>query len=337
MNIVYSIPTYLLKIDYNYTIFRIKKKNTMCAVDGAKNYEKSFVLFGPTQVDEKNKITIGELRHEFMKDGREEDFFELENSFRESASNAGLSEEQIQSELLSLEDIWKDTDDTLPRRIRCFVHLLVLVPKIDFKNTTRQWRLFWSLILHAVFKSKFSLINFIFLYCILKCILLLLFLEMLRSFFALATALWNKQSRSVPLADIIKEILGKYLIIPNDTRWNAEFDALVDLQKHTPKLNEVMEELSLPRFTPDHFTFLTEYIQVTKPVAISIDILQGNSATLGFVLPSIVKLQKHLKNIIDGNSLKYCIPLAKFILWNLNDRTSHWFSDKDYILGKHLY
>ena len=174
-----------------------------------------------------------------------------------------------------------------------------------------------------------------FLHCILilKCILLI-FLEMLRSFFALAKSLWNKLSRSVPSADETKKILGKNLIIPNETRWNAEFDALEDLQNHKTKLNEVMDELSLPRFSPEHFTFLTEYIQVTKPLAITIDILQGNSASLGFVLPSIVKLQKHFKSIISENSLKYCIPLAKFILWNLNDHTSDWFSDKDYILGK---
>ena len=133
----------------------------MCAVDGAKNYEKSFEMFGPPQVDEKNKITIGEIRDEFTKDGRGEDFDELERNFRESAAHAGLSEEQIQSELLSLEEIWDDTDETLPRRIRCFVHLLVLLPKINFGNGSRQTKEFWSKILHATFKSKFSLIIFI--------------------------------------------------------------------------------------------------------------------------------------------------------------------------------
>ena len=163
------------------------------------------------------------------------------------------------------------------------------------------------------------------------------FLEMLRSFFALVNSLWNKLSRSVQSSDEVKEILGKYLKLPNETRWNAEFDALEDLQRHAPKLNEVMDKLSLPRFSPEHFEFLKEYIQVTKPVAITIDILQGNNASLGFVLPSIVKLQKHFKKIIREDTLKYCIPLAKFILWNLNDHTSDWFSDKDYILGKYLH
>lgn len=39
-------------------------------------------------------------------------------------------------------------------------------------------------------------------------------------------ALWNKQSLSMQASDIIQEILGSQLIIPNAMRWNATYNAL---------------------------------------------------------------------------------------------------------------
>ena len=130
----------------------------MCAVDGASNYEKAFRLFGPPQVDEKNTTTITDIRDEFRKDGRNEAFDQLEHEIRASASAIALPENE--SELLSLEIIWDDSDEALPRRIRCFVHLLVLIPKIDFgigpsgNRNSRQLE-FWDEIPHLEFKSKF--------------------------------------------------------------------------------------------------------------------------------------------------------------------------------------
>ena len=79
---------------------------------------------------------------------------------------------------------------------------------------------------------------------------------------------------------------------------------------------------------------MDEYLQVTKPLAISLDTLQGNYASLGFVLPSIVKLQNYYKQIISEKSLTLCEPFAKFILKDLKKRTEEYFNDKDYILGK---
>ena len=74
-----------------------------------------------------------------------------------------------------------------------------------------------------------------------------------------------------------------------------------------------------------------------EPLGITLDTMQGNSASLGNVLPAIDQLQKHFKRIIEENSLKYCLPLAKFVLWDLNKRTADLFMDKDYILGKSIF
>ena len=136
----------------------------MCAVDGATNYEKAFRLFGPPQVDVKNTTTISDIHNEFRKDGREEAFDQLENQIRASSAAIALPENEVESELVSLEALWDDSDEALPRRIRCFVHLLVLIPKIDFGigprglRNTRQVE-FWDHNPHAEFKSKYTIIS----------------------------------------------------------------------------------------------------------------------------------------------------------------------------------
>lgn len=47
-----------------------------------------------------------------------------------------------------------------------------------------------------------------------------------KSTFKKAKDLWNRQSRSSLSADLIKDILGMYLVTPNDTRWNSFLDSL---------------------------------------------------------------------------------------------------------------
>jgi hypothetical protein len=47
-----------------------------------------------------------------------------------------------------------------------------------------------------------------------------------------ARQLWNAQSRSTLSADIIKEELNKRLRVPNVTRWNSMYDAVLDLNSY---------------------------------------------------------------------------------------------------------
>ena len=149
----------------------------------------------------------------------------------------------------------------------------------------------------------------------------------------MAKKLWKSQSRP-RCAATIKDILGRYLLTPNDTRWNSLADAMALLKKIKPKLNTLMEALGERKFTPEELIFLDEYVLVTKPIAISLDKLQSNSASLGLVLPTIVKLVVYYEEIIAQKSLKVCEPLAMYILQDLKDRTAEYYLDKDYILGK---
>ena len=121
---------------------------------------------------------------------------------------------------------------------------------------------------------------------------------------------------------------------PNATRWNSTFDALRGLLEHKAKLNDIMDACNLRRFTPQEIGFMEEYIILMEPLAITLDKLQGDHASLGMVLPAITKLKQFWESKIAEGSLQYCQVMAEFLLWDLNKRTEEFFDDKDYILGK---
>ena len=128
-------------------------------MDGASNYLKSFRVFGDETIGGTNTNTLGEIRHEFVKDHRGEEFDELVNNFVEKAQQAGLSDVEIENEFLTLAEIWNDNEESLPKRIRCIVHLLVLIPILNFGITTTQYKDYWKNVPHAEFKSKYTIIS----------------------------------------------------------------------------------------------------------------------------------------------------------------------------------
>jgi hypothetical protein len=74
-------------------------------------------------------------------------------------------------------------------------------------------------------------------------------------------ALWNKASRSVQAAETVHDELNMSLIVPNDTRWNAHYDA-VDKIRHMvvtveTKFRVVCEKLRVTPFRMNEVAFLT--------------------------------------------------------------------------------
>lgn len=55
--------------------------------------------------------------------------------------------------------------------------------------------------------------------------------KLYRKLFAKVTKLWSKQNQSAIVAEKIHEVLNVYLIVPNETRWNSTYDALLQLKK----------------------------------------------------------------------------------------------------------
>ena len=79
------------------------------------------------------------------------------------------------------------------------------------------------------------------------------------------SAMWNKWSHSVHAAELIKEELTVSFMIPNDTRWNSQYDALDQLRVTVSepsgevKLRTVCEQLGIAAYRPTEISFLSEY------------------------------------------------------------------------------
>ena len=80
------------------------------------------------------------------------------------------------------------------------------------------------------------------------------------------SALWNKWIRSVHAAEVIEDGLEVSLVVPNDTRWNSQYDThdqvrgIVSETSGEPgevKLRKICEQLRLTALRPNEASFLS--------------------------------------------------------------------------------
>ena len=101
--------------------------------------------------------------------------------------------------------------------------------------------------------------------------------------------IWNKQNMSALTADEIRESLGCLFITPNDTRWNSRFDATEKvvslLASKEMELSALFTALQIRIITDDEKVFLDEFVNVMRPLALGLDIIQGQEyACAGYLL-----------------------------------------------------
>lgn len=150
------------------------------------------------------------------------------------------------------------------------------------------------------------------------------------------SALWNKFSRSVQAAELIKDELQCALIVPNETRWNAYYDAVNRIREITvrpeSKLRAVCQKLGLVAFHPNEVTFITEYCMVMKHVAEALDILQAErNCFLGTIIPTLLALRTKL--LMVKHEVKLVSPLLSAVLVGLETRFGPSFEADDLIIA----
>ncbi|KAL3172224.1 hypothetical protein MRX96_013204 [Rhipicephalus microplus] len=132
---------------------------------------------------------------------------------------------------------------------------------------------------------------------------------MARTVFSKLKTLWRKQSQSVQAAEAIKAALGRYLSVPNATRWNSLFNAMKCVNE-VPKgrMDATFDALSLSRLQHEESLFIDEYCKVMCTVAKALDILQGEQYMyMGVLQPTLQSLLRYQRSLPP---LKYCILLA---------------------------
>jgi len=69
-----------------------------------------------------------------------------------------------------------------------------------------------------------------------------------RSTLAKCSAIWNKVNQSTIISDCVQEIAKKNFPVPNKTRWNAQYDAIVRITENTmSELNGLCTRLGVPK------------------------------------------------------------------------------------------
>ncbi|CAB3977853.1 ATP-dependent DNA helicase PIF1, partial [Paramuricea clavata] len=145
-------------------------------------------------------------------------------------------------------------------------------------------------------------------------------------------------------AEVIEDECGLVLLKPNATRWNSVFLAVERLvriikEKGENAIHKLCTELNLPKFKQAEIQFLKDYAHVMKPVAQSLNILQGennhSNAYMGYLAPTISLLkEKLLQRRSSTTSLE---PLVNALLSGIDKRFGSVLGDEKIIAAAILH
>uniref|UniRef100_W5N607 Uncharacterized LOC102693305 n=1 Tax=Lepisosteus oculatus TaxID=7918 RepID=W5N607_LEPOC len=120
-----------------------------------------------------------------------------------------------------------------------------------------------------------------------------------RSAMAKCLAIWQKAHNSSLAADFIEEIASMKVVVPSAMRWIHEYRAIQKILSLTDEqLQEACNLLVVESFQAEEMLFLQEYVEVLKPLAYSLDFIQGEKKCfLGYLLPTVLTLKTKLSEI----------------------------------------
>ncbi|XP_031327898.1 uncharacterized protein LOC116159121 [Photinus pyralis] len=159
---------------------------------------------------------------------------------------------------------------SLPKHVRCASHTLNLIGTTDYKNFLGTNTLLRTRHTNAFFKCRL---------------------------------LWHKANRPKS-NEIIQKILGHTLSSPGVTRWT--YDSVNQIIQEKRKLATLSRALELQPFKDTKLLYLEEYCAVMKPLADTLDFLQGeNNTFFGFLLPSLLSLSNRYEKMLQSQRFIY--------------------------------
>lgn len=181
----------------------------------------------------------------------------------------------------------------LSRHFRCASHTLHLIATTDMINIIQQYPL--------IKKSHDRTIQ--------KC-----------------KELW-KSLKSPKKREALTEYLGVNLRRPIITRWNSTYDALHQIYSLREKLmnfetHVIVQSSSI--LINDDFEYIMQYLTIMKPLACTIDKLQGEYYS-HYLLPSLVNLRRRWLSLEECTQILYQ-PLLRDLIKSLEYRFCDFFN-----------
>ncbi|CAI6357243.1 unnamed protein product [Macrosiphum euphorbiae] len=260
------------------------EKITHTITDNASNFSKAFKVFNDTNTNtivpqKEPNILLTVGDTEILMNEWDDDEEEIESSNEE---NLIINNVEVQELHI---DMYNEFDDiTLPNQIRCLSHTLNLLAVSDSNKA----------------KSNNS------------------YKDLYDDAFDKAHTFWNLLRRSTKALDVVKDIVQCKFPIPVITRWNSFYNSVNKLLQYKSCLNNIFQKLNIPRLKTKEIEFFEEYVRIMEPIAISLDIFQGEkNCFLGVVLPTLFIMSDKISH------LKHCQHLKDTILNNFKIRFSY--------------
>lgn len=160
-------------------------------------------------------------------------------------------------------------------------------------------------------------------------------------------SLWVLTHKNSRAKTICIDTLGKCLLVPCETRWNSQFDAVKRCLEPEiqPKLNKLIEALKKAEIEPaknmelmdeNDFLILENYIKVMEPVAISLDKMQAEyNGSQGFILPVLSSMKHHVSKLSQTTTIM--LDFKQCMLSVIDKRFDKYFPltdiDKDLVVA----
>lgn len=127
---------------------------------------------------------------------------------------------------------------------------------------------------------------------------------------------WNAQNTSTVKCDFLRNKLNK---TPTVTRWNSLFDSIRELlhiyDTQSVNLNSVLQYFQISVLTPDEIAYLKSYTTAMEPVAVGLDVIQGETDIYcGVTIPLLLKTIKKLDSLIVNNARNVQVVILSKIL-----------------------
>lgn len=141
--------------------------------------------------------------------------------------------------------------------------------------------------------------------------------------------------RSPKLKEIFLEKVKVALPRPVVTRWNSLYDALTRIVKLREKIVEISPQIGIKNILSDlDFRYIEGYLKILKPIAETLDLLQGETVChYGSRLSSLVSLKVKLKALESSQASTRYAPLISGLLKSLENRFKSFFDLEDGVAG----